>query len=893
MANKYWVGPSGNLSTVGHWSNSTGAAMFTGTRPTGTNAILTITAINGGTIAFGQLLYDSGGTARGTIGTQVSGTTGGTGTYNTTSSSSALSGTLYTMAAGSASAVVPGTSDVVIFDNNSFFGTAVTATVSTTTTVGSIDASGITSGSNGITLAGTSGLTISNGASNNKAIDLPASRFTWSHSGTCTLTGTGTITTRNTTIASNMASTVAGNTITLNDIFNGTGTFTLNGGTINLGVYQWTCTIFTSTGSTATTINSSGSNAGITVTANSGTVVNVTKTTAQLTLSTTKPIFTLTASGTAAGRGLTWAGTGTTWATDTSVMPGLRITNGSDTVTVTHAASQSYYNLASFDCTGFSGTFQYTSNPANYIYVYGDFVFLTGTFNVSSRIYLSGENINNKFVANSGTFRVASATANYTQAGVINVSELTNYSNFTTGSFVLNNTGAISGYIIARGFTLVGNISFGVGSPSDTTDILNPIITSLTSITKTSSNTGFFSITGGTYNSSIPFTFNGPINTVTFRNLTINGTVTFNNAINYNISINSSTFANPLTVTTGSVEFGGIVNLPAASVFNVNATNASLGSYPRAYSTSSDTVFNNIFTVNLTTNATDSCYLDSGSTSYNILNINGPNLNLSGTGVVNFNNEGFFPWFNSVDTTQYTAGTSISGSAYIKSSLTQSPTYPAPFNVIATGDLTLNSTSIYTFETYTGINLTVNVVTQTLNAFDIFVRSGSTINLNTCVLTIGIGYLYAGSFTVQGTINSGTSTIISTDSTYGRNIVIPDNQDLYNLIVAGSVTISARRINNITNSTQLKYVAFLTNITFGTFNLNGTSGNLVTVAGSGFTQKTLTKSTPWTLGNSTNSGNNTDLTFGTSGNNNYLNISYINGVYTPVTTNSGNFFLMF
>jgi hypothetical protein len=48
----------------------------------------------------------------------------------------------------------------------------------------------------------------------------------------------------------------------------------------------------------------------------------------------------------------------------------------------------------------------------------------------------------------------------------------------------------------------------------------------------------------------------------------------------------------------------------------------------------------------------------------------------------------------------------------------------------------------------------------------------------------------------------------------------------------------------------------------------------------------------WTLANSTDGGNNTGLTFGSTGNNGYLNVSYINGVTSGVLS-TGNFFLLF
>jgi hypothetical protein len=58
------------------------------------------------------------------------------------------------------------------------------------------------------------------------------------------------------------------------------------------------------------------------------------------------------------------------------------------------------------------------------------------------------------------------------------------------------------------------------------------------------------------------------------------------------------------------------------------------------------------------------------------------------------------------------------------------------------------------------------------------------------------------------------------------------------------------------------------------------------------TRRTLTKPSAWNVGaNSTDAGNNLGLSF-TAGGNDYLSISYIEGVSTaPVA--GGNFFLLF
>jgi len=189
MAAKYWVGGTGTWATAGRWSTASGKASFTASRPTGTNAILTVTAVTSGTIAQNQLLYDSTGTARGTIGTQISGTTGGTGTYNTTASSGALtSQSCYTMAAASSTtAPASGSTDEIIFDANS--GPSPTVTIGATAyagalyigDVGTTPGNVITTSINGtLTLTGTSTLNVYGN------MWLPASGLTWTHTGSLT-----------------------------------------------------------------------------------------------------------------------------------------------------------------------------------------------------------------------------------------------------------------------------------------------------------------------------------------------------------------------------------------------------------------------------------------------------------------------------------------------------------------------------------------------------------------------------------------------------------------------------------------------------------------------------------------------------------------------------------
>jgi hypothetical protein len=777
-----------------------------------------------------------------------------------------LNGATFTTSTNWLPSGTPTSADDLTFSTNSL-GAAITATA----TCRSITISGT-----GVTISGTAQLTVANGITLNAAT-------TWSHTGTLVLSGTGTLTTNGVSMWSAVSQTASGASTTLAGNFNGTGTFICSGGTLTLSSYQWFCSTFTSTGTTSTTISAT-SGGGITVIATSGTVINVTKTAAQLLFSGNKPLFTLSGNG-STSRGITW--TGTTWATTSSTMPGLKITNGGDTVTITQTAAQTNYNLESLNTTGFTGTLTY-SPVSTYLHVYKDFVVPTGTAGSMGAVYLYGVGYNFASITSAAYFDPASV---YTQVGNIALSGtgFTSGGGFITGSLTLNNTGVISKTFTLPGITLVGDITFGTTQSSIA--VQSPIITSLTSITKTgtSGEAGLFTLSGGTYGGSISIIFNGTGNNVRFINTTINVTTTYGSASAINSFIFSdSTFANAIIATCNGISFNNTINIPSASVFTVNANGtSSLSPY-----TSYGPVFINIFTININATTTGTVYL--WSNSYNPPKV--PDVYLSGTSAIVLDNEygdGFPPYFSLFDTTGYTGG-NISGGAYIANSLVQSSSYPAPFSVYGyeyTGSnstFTLNSTSIIGFSaSFAYPTKTINITSSTLAISSGVYFPNGTINLNSCVITLGNLF---NSFNVYAaTVNAGTSTIISqaTNATlsFGSN-------NIYNVVVAsGTTRISAAYVNSLTNSSQPITIQFITNVIFGTFGLNGAAGNLVTVQSDTTTVRTLTKSSPWNLGNSTDSGNNTGLNFlgSGSGNNNYLNVSYINGVLSfPITGDSAS-----
>jgi len=831
---------------------------------------------------------------------------GGTATTPTSGNFSSA-GAWRTTSGGTTTTSTPGTGDVAIFDNNSFNGLAITVTVSAAVTVGSIDASGITTGANGITLAGTFQLTLSNGSGTGSLIKLPSSRFTWAHSGTLSLNGAtgvgpGTIETNNIPIASNVSLAVTSPAAVLLGNFNGTGTLTQNSGTLNLGNYQWICSRYTSTGAGTATIDFSSASGGITVTANSGTVITVTKIFSNFIFPNGKPIFTLTASSSPSGRDITW--TGASWATSASTMPGFKITNGSDTVTITQTASQPYYNLASLNTTGFSGTLQYTNSATQSISVYGDFINpATATLLFNSNVYFYGTGNSFSLTSTESRFFFTSGSV-YTQVGNINAGFIGG--TFTTGSLTLNNTGILSGGFNVPGVTLVGAISVDKTGINGI-NLASPIVTSLTSITiseTTGSDTGKFTFSGGTYPIGVTITINdsadivfsnnatvnGPVNfvgpntgIVEFRNSTINGVLTLSSASQ--LIIENSTVASVLTVTTTKLVFtSGTVNIPSTSVFTVNAV-ALQSSYE------SGATFTNKFRINLNaptggTGTTSMFNTNSGSN-------NDPDVYLNGTGTYGVDGVVFGNgvdinkcYFSSLDMTGYSVPGQIDGYVYIKNSLVQSANSVASVYMRTspgqTGTLTLNASNIGVIDPEGTSSLTIDVTSSSLKLGVYNSNSGVNLKLNNCSVVL-TGSIRQG----PGTIDAGNSTITLQGACQG--IFSSDN---LNNVIIGDVTsdpaypyLVSSYIKSITNSFQPVAVTFSGDTTFGTFNLNGTSGNLVTMRTPGST-RTLTKHSAWNVGNSVDGGNNSGINFLSSGlgNNNYLSISNIIGVYTPAVT---------
>jgi hypothetical protein len=100
----------------------------------------------------------------------------------------------------------------------------------------------------------------------------------------------------------------------------------------------------------------------------------------------------------------------------------------------------------------------------------------------------------------------------------------------------------------------------------------------------------------------------------------------------------------------------------------------------------------------------------------------------------------------------------------------------------------------------------------------------------------------------------------------------------------GTLTVTgSNRFLDITNTAigRIQFTGGTTN-QFNNFGINGVSGNLLQLGSTNTTQAILSKATTWNVGaNSVNGGNNTGINF-VAGSNDYLSVSYINGIISAI-----------
>jgi hypothetical protein len=186
-------------------------------------------------------------------------------------------------------------------------------------------------------------------------------------------------------------------------------------------------------------------------------------------------------------------------------------------------------------------------------------------------------------------------------------------------------------------------------------------------------------------------------------------------------------------------------------------------------------------------------------------------------------------------------------------------------------------------------SLTTNNYSLTVGQFDARGSAGTkTLNLGTSTLTMttaGTSCMLNSTSTFNFTWSTGAQMTFTNTGTVsvglngGGKLLPPVNFNNNGPVeVQNSNTFTDIRSTYVGAKT-FNFTPGETN-TFIAFNLRGTSGNLYTIKATFTTaQATLRKSGAWYMGaNSTNSGNNTGLTFSGGSGIDYLDVSYINGV---------------
>lgn len=251
------------------------------------------------------------------------------------------------------------------------------------------------------------------------------------------------------------------------------------------------------------------------------------------------------------------------------------------------------------------------------------------------------------------------------------------------------------------------------------------------------------------------------------------------------------------------------------------------------------------------------------------------------------------------------SGISFSGSSSLtfmgrtsQTITTASATFTQPFTINSPdGSVTLEGS----FNTSASSSNALNILQGTFDATTYNVTlSGAASGVATvsnAPRTIAIG---SGTWSITGTggWNASISTnltvtgtgIISLTSTSAKSFQGGGIQTYPTIRQGGTGTLTisgSNKFANITN-TAIGSVLFTGGTTneFNTFSLSGVSGNLLTLGSTNTTQAILKKPGVWYMGaNSTNAGNNTNLTFTAGGTIDYLTVSYINGLVTSQLLN--------
>lgn len=203
--------------------------------------------------------------------------------------------------------------------------------------------------------------------------------------------------------------------------------------------------------------------------------------------------------------------------------------------------------------------------------------------------------------------------------------------------------------------------------------------------------------------------------------------------------------------------------------------------------------------------------------------------------------------------------------------------------------------------------ITVSTGTFNANNYNVTLAgssAGVTSN-STTVRTLAIG---SGTWTLPGTLawnvsNSANLTVTGTGTisltSASAKTFNGDGIQTYptlNQGGTGTLTVSgSNKFAGLTNTAigRIQFTGGTTNI-FNAFNISGVLGNLLQLGSTNTTQAILQKGSAWLMGaNSTDAGNNTNLSFTAGGGIDYLSVSYINGTVVVPVTYAGNFFVFF
>lgn len=200
--------------------------------------------------------------------------------------------------------------------------------------------------------------------------------------------------------------------------------------------------------------------------------------------------------------------------------------------------------------------------------------------------------------------------------------------------------------------------------------------------------------------------------------------------------------------------------------------------------------------------------------------------------------------------------------------------------VVLLDALTINSASGLNFTTGTLQSNNYSIQIAYLQRF--FSSYPKVLSLGSSTVTV-VGF----QFDLRETSYSGTGTISMTSAgskTFFGNNILTFPQ--LNQGGTGTLTIDgSNRFTSLTNTAigRIQFTGGTTN-QFDIFSVNGLAGNLLQLGSTNTTQISLLKQGAWFVGaNSVNGGNNTGISF-SAGGNDYLSVSYVNGIALAIPT---------